>query len=213
MPMNHRGQYLAGLLSMIIGSSLVLSSIVIMNRYTSALDKKKESASQAFAVVKQEKPKPKKKLKKPKPKKVTRRRHRAPTPLKGLNSTLSGIDLGLPGIASGDLDTIDSGILGNSQANVMTEDAVDIPPRATARGRFIYPRSAKKQGIKGYVTLSLLISESGRVEQASIIESSPQGVFDNAALQGIRSWKFEPAKYQGRSVKTWVKQKIRFDLG
>ncbi len=213
MTLNSRGQYLSGLLSMIIGSSLVLSSIIIMNRYTSAQDKKKETASQAFAVVKQEKPKPKKKLKKPKPKRVTRRTNRAPTPLKGLNSALSGIDMGLPGIVSGDLDKIDSGILGNSQASIMTEDAVDVAPRATSRGRFIYPRSAKKQGIRGYVTLSLLISESGRIEQVSVIESSPQGVFDNAALKGIRSWRFDPAQYQGRSVKTWVKQKIRFDLG
>lgn len=198
---------------MIIGASLVLSSIVIMNRYTSSQDKKKETASQAFAVVKQERPKPKKKLKKPKPKRTTRRTNRAPTPLKGLNSALSGIDMGLPGIVSGDLDKIDSGILGNSQANIMTEDAVDVAPRATSRGRFIYPRSAKKQGIRGYVTLSLLISESGRIEQVSVIESSPQGVFDDAALKGIRSWRFDAAQYQGRAVKTWVKQKIRFDLG
>lgn len=213
MTINTRGQYVAGFVAMIFGSVLVLSSIVIMNRYTSALDKNKENAVQSFAVVKQDKPIPKKKLKKPKPKKVTRRSNRAPTPLKGLNSALSGIDLGLPGIASDNLGRIDSGILGNSQASIMTEDAVDVAPRAISRSRFIYPRSAKKQGVKGYVTLSLLISESGRIEQANIIESSPQGVFDNAALKGIRSWKFNPAQYQGNAVKTWVKQKIRFDFG
>lgn len=52
----------------------------------------------------------------------------------------------------------------------------------------------------------------GSVRQTQVLESSPSGVFDDAALQGVRSWQFEPAKYKGDSVRVWAKQKIRFDL-
>jgi protein TonB len=31
-------------------------------------------------------------------------------------------------------------------------------------------------------------------------------------LQGINAWRFEPAKYEGKKVKVWAKQKISFDL-
>ena len=44
------------------------------------------------------------------------------------------------------------------------------------------------------------------------IESYPEGVFDEVAIQGINQWKFEPAMYQGQAVRAWAKQRIRFDL-
>ena len=79
-------------------------------------------------------------------------------------------------------------------------------------GSFRYPPSAKKQGIRGYVVLSVLVDIDGSVDQLQVLESHPSGIFDNAALQGVRAWHFEPAKYQGEAVKVWAKQKIRFDL-
>ncbi|SMG64734.1 TonB family protein, partial [methanotrophic bacterial endosymbiont of Bathymodiolus sp.] len=82
-----------------------------------------------------------------------------------------------------------------------------VPPKPKSRGAFKYPASAKKNGIKGYVVLSLLIDENGRVDQIQVLESSPTGVFDEAALQGINAWRFEPAKYEGKKVKVWAKQK------
>jgi protein TonB len=44
------------------------------------------------------------------------------------------------------------------------------------------------------------------------VESYPEGIFDDAATQGINQWKFEPATYQGQAVRAWAKQRIRFDL-
>ncbi len=197
--------------SMMIGPIMVFGLVLVMNRYASDLDKQKAKPTSHFEVVKQIKPKPKKKVRKPKPKKV-RRTARAPAPFKGLNSALSGIDLGIPGLGDGNLDDLNGSLLGNTGASVMTEDLVDVPPRAKSRGGFKYPPSAKKKGIRGYVILSLLITESGRVDQVQVLESSPQGVFDEAAIQGIGLWRFEPAAYQGKKVKVWAKQKIRFDL-
>jgi len=201
----------AAIVAMCVGPILVFGLVLVMNRYASDLDQEKPVKTTQLDMVKQVKPKPKKKIKKAKPKRV-RKTARAPAQFKGLGSSLSGIDLGLLGLGEGGLDDLNSGLLGKTGNSVMTEDLVDVPPKAKSRGTFKYPKSAKKKGIKGYVVLSILIDERGRVDQAQVLESNPSGIFDEAALQGINAWRFEPAKYEGKKVKVWAKQKISFDL-
>ena len=208
----NRGQrQLFSTVSMLFGSFLAFGLIVVMNNWQSSHKQDKTLSSTQVNVVKQVKPKPKKELKKPKPK-PKKQKMRAPVPFKGLNTALSGIDLGLPGLMGEDLNAINGGLLGGTQASVMTDDLVDVAPKPKSRSSFKYPSSAKKKGITGYVLLSLLINTKGNVEQVEVLESSPPGVFDDVVSNAIRSWRFEPALYQGKSVKVWAKQKIRFDL-
>ncbi|MDF1584607.1 MAG: energy transducer TonB [Methyloprofundus sp.] len=197
--------------SMLFGSFLAFGLIVVMNNWQSGPEQDKTPSSTQVDVVKQVKPKPKKELEKPKPKPKPKKM-RAPVPFKGLNTALSGIDLGLPGLMGEDLNAVNGGLLGGTQAAVMTDDLVDVAPKPKSRSAFKYPASAKKKGITGYVLLSLLIDTQGNVEQVEVLESSPPGVFDDVVTNAIRSWQFEPALYQGKSVKVWAKQKIRFDL-
>jgi len=201
----------AAIVAMFIGPILVFGLVLIMNRYASDLDQEKPVKTTQLDMVKQVKPKPKNKIKKAKPKRV-RKTARALVPFKGLGSSLSGIDLGLPGLRDGGLDDLNNGLLGTTGNSVMTEDLVDVPPKPKSRSTFKYPKNAKKKGIKGYVVLSILIDKQGRVDQVQVLESNPAGVFDEAALHGIKTWRFEPAKYEGKKVKVWAKQKIRFDL-
>lgn len=201
----------AAFVSMIIGPVLVFGLVLLMNRYASDIEKDPIPEPTQINVAKQIKPKPKKKVKKPKPK-PRKTRAKAPAPFKGLDSALSGIDMGLSGLIGGDMGDIDRGLLGKTGASIMTEDLVDVPPRAKIKSAFKYPASAKKKGIKGYVVLSVLIGTDGDVEQVQVLESSPAGVFDDVALTGIRNWRFEPAEYQGKAVKVWATQRIRFEL-
>ncbi len=206
-----RGKYLSGSIAMLVGPVLVFGTVLFMNRMDDGLDKGHQEKSTELNVVKQEKPKPKKKVQKrkarPKP-----RQSRAPAPVTGLNSNLSGIDLGLSSLGVDGLDN-DNSLLGNTQASVMTEDTVDTLPQPKVKGNFVYPKSAKKRGIEGYVVLSVLIDTDGSVDKIQVLESSPQGVFDDSAIAGLRNWRFTPAQYQGQAVKVWAKQKIRFGLG
>ncbi len=197
--------------SMAIGPLLIFGLVVVMNNWGGRVKKPDVVNMTQVDVVKQVKPKPKKKLKKPKPK-PKKQKMRSPAPFKGLSTALSGIDLGLPGFSNEDLDTVNSSLLGSTNASVMTDDLVDVAPKPKYRSPFKYPKSAKKKGITGYVFLSLLIDTSGSVEQVQILESSPAGVFDDVVMSGIRNWRFQPAQYQGKPVKVWAKQKIRFDL-
>jgi len=197
---------------MTVGSLLVFSSVVLMNRLAPSVEKTPPPEARNLAVFKPPKPKPKKEVQRQKPK-PKHKRPNPPTPLTGLDSNLSGIDMGLLGLATDDLNDLDEQLLGRDQAAVMTEDSVDVPPRPTAQKSFKYPQSAKQKGITGYVVLSLLINEDGEVVQTKVLEATPAGIFESSAVAGIKQWQFEPAQYQGEKVKTWATQRIKFDLG
>ncbi len=204
-------QHWAAFISMLLGTTLVFGSVLIMNRYMGKIEKKPAAEVTQISMVKQIKPEPEKQVKKPKPKKSDPR-PRAPAPLQGLGTSLSGIDMGLFGFDDGGINDIDDALLGQTGDVVMTDDLVDVPPKPVSTGSFKYPPSAKKQGVEGYVVLSILVNDDGSVSQLQVLESHPNGIFDNAAIQGVRLWHFEPAKYKGDTVKVWAKQKIRFDL-
>jgi protein TonB len=198
-----------GVATAIAGSLLVLALVVLMNNPFAQRDKANELIGSSIAVVKKEKPKPKEVVRKPEPPKRPTRA--APTPLLGLDSSLSGLDFGLPAFDSSDLD-LGQGLLGDSGDVVMTDDSVDQAPRPILQTPMLYPARAKAQGITGYVLLSVLISPTGQVEKVKVLEAQPAGVFDDIAVAGVQNWKFEPATYKGEHVRVWARQRVRFDL-
>lgn len=61
--------------------------------------------------------------------------------------------------------------------------------------RFItpaYPQFAEEQGLEGHVIVNFTVTETGSVEDISIVESEPAGVFDEEALVSARRLRFEP---------------------
>lgn len=203
---------LAGIGSMVIGSIMVLGMVVLINRFADGLDR--DRGDESDQIVFERKPPPEEKVvQKPKPKPKPRRTPRTPPPpLAGLGANLSGIDFGLPGFDMSDLNALDSDLLGGADGMVMTDDTVDDPPRATFQAPMQFPPRAKAKGITGYVVLSLLIGVTGQIEEIRVVESYPEGVFDDVAVQGVSQWKFQPANYQGKAVRAWAKQRVRFDL-
>jgi len=94
----------------------------------------------------------------------------------------------------------------------MSEDSVDVAPQPSERTAMAYPKKARRAGVSGYVTMNLLISKEGNVEKVKVLQSQPAGIFDDVAVNGVKTWKFKPAQYKGEAVKVWAKQKVRFDL-
>ncbi len=202
---------LFGIGSMLLGSLLVFATVLLINKY--ADDPLGDDTVRAAQIDFEKKPKPKQQKtieQKPKPKPRTQRR--APTPLTGLGSDLAGLDLGLPGFDADDLGNLSGDLLGGADDVVMTDDSVDEAPKPIQQGPMPYPVRAKAQGVEGYVLMSVLISPTGDVERIKVLESFPTGTFDDVAVAGVKNWKFEPASYQGESVRVWARQRVRFDL-
>jgi protein TonB len=199
---------LYALLSMIFGGLLMVVLVISFNKNVDKKEDEQKAKSRIVQVKKvkkvSQKPKPKPK---PKPKKQT---PKAPPP--NLSNMLGGISMNIPEFAT-------EGIIGDSkdlldglvEDTVMSEGSVDSKPKVSQRSTMEYPEDAAKNGTKGYVIVNLLISKDGSVELAKVIESSPEGVFDNTVLNGVRAWRFTPARYKGKAVKVWAKQKISFN--
>jgi protein TonB len=199
--------------SMLVGTVMVMGTVVLINLFSSSLEETSAEAKNQIA-LERKKPPPEQQVQKPKPKPKPKRTRRAPpNPLTGLDTSLSGVDMGLPGFSADDLGGLEGDLLGGEAGMVMTDDTVDQPPRAAYQAPMVYPPRARAKGIEGYVIFSLLIGITGEIEQLKVIESYPEGLFDDAATQGLNQWQFEPAMYQGQAVRAWAKQRIRFDLG
>lgn len=64
----------------------------------------------------------------------------------------------------------------------------------------VYPRRAQERGQEGYVVLSFTVSTTGVVIDPVVIESEPQGVFDDAAIRAALRFKYKPRVENGKPV-------------
>jgi len=78
------------------------------------------------------------------------------------------------------------------------------PKRASANEDPEYPTLARQAGIEGTVVVKITVDERGRVMHASILQSTAQGIFDDAALTAVKQWVFEPAEQSGNKVKATI---------
>jgi len=202
----------------IVGGGLILTMVLLMNAevHRPKMEQTTNQAAISLAVTPRQKPRPRP---------TERNRHRqqtnqprvsqlAPTMSSSL-SALSGLELSLPGLSDRLLKEGAQNISSaqNAAGMVMTEEAVDNPPRPLVRTTPPYPPRARQKGISGRVALSLLIDTEGLVEKVKLLEASPEGVFEQAAMDSVRQWRFEPATYKGQRVKVWVRQVLYFELG
>jgi protein TonB len=199
---------LAGLLSGIAGTCSVLALVVWMN--LTAKSPEREDSIRAIPMELAPPPRTPPATPKPKPRKPPPAKRLQPVPSPDLGAALSGVDFGLPEVTFD--PEADQRLLGGTETET-AETAVDTPPQPIATGAFDYPAEAKSKNLQGYVLLSVLVDEQGTVAQAQVIEASPPGVFEQSALAGIRRWRFNPARSQGKPVASWVQQKIVFQLG
>lgn len=75
-----------------------------------------------------------------------------------------------------------------------------------------YPRNAARRRLEGSVTVEFIIMKDGSVRNPKVVASHPPGVFDRAALEAIKKWKFKPKLVGGEPVEQRATQKIEFNL-
>lgn len=74
----------------------------------------------------------------------------------------------------------------------------------------LYPESARKRGIEGWVEAAFTVTPNGSVEDVEVRNASPANVFDEAAVRAIRSWRFEPVVRDGERVAQRAMVRLRF---
>jgi len=101
-------------------------------------------------------------------------------------SAIQGVQIGMGGVST----------------NVIP--LVRIPPR--------YPMRAANRRIEGWVKVEFTITAEGTVKNAIVIDAQPQKVFNRAALQAIRRWKFKAKIIGGEAFEQRAVQVLQFKL-
>ncbi|MFC2160433.1 TonB family protein [Acidobacteriota bacterium] len=105
------------------------------------------------------------------------------------------------GVISGIQGEIEKGVL------ILREEE---RPKLIKKVEPIYPKEAIKEGIKGEVNLMLTTDIYGRVEKVKILKSIPE--LDDAAVEAVKQWVYEPYIDDGKPVKVSFKVTITFRL-
>lgn len=107
-------------------------------------------------------------------------------------------------------------IPGNSVAKVDVPErpdpnafvALDEPPKEYYSPKPEYPELPRQANMGGTVILNVLVGRDGNVKELILVQSSP--LFDDAAEQAIRKWRFRPAIMGHEPVPAWVHIPVRF---
>ncbi len=76
----------------------------------------------------------------------------------------------------------------------------------------LYPPAARRRRQEGVVLLSVKVSTQGRAVRVELKQSSGVPVLDEAALQAVRAWEFEPARVNTAPVDSEIEVPVRFKL-
>lgn len=87
------------------------------------------------------------------------------------------------------------------------------PPRLLREVAPVYPASARNSGATGVVTVRILVSADGSVEDVTVVGSSGNGAMDNSVVTAVNKWRFSPAKDKyGQNARCRVTRAVSFNL-
>jgi len=75
-----------------------------------------------------------------------------------------------------------------------------------------YPLRAQERGIEGWVEVEFTVAADGTTRDVVITAAEPEGVFDEAVLEAVGAWRYDPRIVAGRPVDQRVQARIRFQL-
>ncbi|HKQ62061.1 MAG TPA: energy transducer TonB [Candidatus Polarisedimenticolaceae bacterium] len=89
------------------------------------------------------------------------------------------------------------------------------PPRIVAKSQVPpdYPPSAFRARIEGTVTLKVTVLASSAIANVEVVDCSRTGVgFEQAAVQAVKKWKFEPAMKGNQPITDALTFRLNFKV-
>ncbi|MGP1395090.1 MAG: TonB family protein [Inquilinaceae bacterium] len=94
--------------------------------------------------------------------------------------------------------------VGTTGPRVMAGNAANRPPA--------YPSAARRRGLEGRVVLTVTVSAAGAVTNIAVRISSGASILDDAAVEAVRAWSFDPGRTGGVAAAGRVDVPIVFRL-
>jgi protein TonB len=75
-----------------------------------------------------------------------------------------------------------------------------------------YPRLARVRGLEGEVIIKVAVNPAGVPVKTSLVRSSGHPVLDNAALEGLKKWRFGPTSEITQTIAFTTQKTVKFQL-
>ncbi len=85
------------------------------------------------------------------------------------------------------------------------------PPVKTSGPMPMYPEAARRARIQGVVIIECVIGTDGRTRDHVVLKGLPLGLTE-AALEAVRSWRFDPGTLDGKPVDVIYSLRVTFTL-
>ena len=94
------------------------------------------------------------------------------------------------------------------------DDEITLPaPIKESHTQPSYPKIARVAEIESTVILQALVERDGTVGDLCILESSRPGIgFEEATIRAVDSWRFKPARFEGRPVEVYFTVRVDFEI-
>ncbi len=76
----------------------------------------------------------------------------------------------------------------------------------------VYPPLALRRETQGWVDLEYVVDRSGQPRDLVVVQASPSGLFDAAALAAVAQYRYVPFERDGRLYERRVRLRVRFQL-
>jgi protein TonB len=86
---------------------------------------------------------------------------------------------------------------------------------ALTRTRYVvpvFPVAARTRGIDGWVDLQFVVGVDGTVSDLKVVGAEPVGIFEQAALDAVRHWRYQPVVRDGHAVSERTRVRLRFTV-
>ena len=93
--------------------------------------------------------------------------------------------------------------------------AVAAPPSdlvLVSSEQLVYPNSAHQSSIEGWVDLEFIVGRDGNVSELMVAGAEPEGEFEQAAMEVVSTYRYEPFELDGRVYERRLNLRVRFEL-
>ena len=76
----------------------------------------------------------------------------------------------------------------------------------------VFPVAARQRGLSGWVDVQLVVKPDGSVSDVIIMGAEPVGVFEQAAVDAVRKWRYKPVERDGHAIDQRARLRMKFAL-
>lgn len=101
---------------------------------------------------------------------------------------------------------------GRDATTLQAQPGLKAKPNYLKNPEPVYPETARRRHQEGLVLLAVKVTAQGRAARVEIKKTSGFPLLDNAAVQAVRDWEFEPARLGSLALESEIEVPLRFQL-